>query len=280
MRHLFTVSTFALLLAGCGGSGKPEGQVIAKVNGTEITRPELNAALPRGQGAGGQAGTAATRNAVLDQLVMQELVAQEARRQGLDKTQGYLIASRRADNQILSDLLSQRVLRDLRTPYAANAAEFVRANPTRFERRELIRVDQLRFPAGAGVGEAQLRGARSLDAVAAMLSKANIRGARGQAILDTVTLEPAALRQLLALPAGQPFVVNEGGLAIVSVIVGRQPAPLTGATANRVAVDQLTQKAGRDALLKQLQVLRRGGQIEYQNGFAAPKTLPGAPTAL
>jgi EpsD family peptidyl-prolyl cis-trans isomerase len=279
MRHLVLVTTAALALSACGKSDKPEGQVIAKVNGTEITRPELNAALPRTGATASKEQNATTRNAVLDQLVMQELVAQEAREQGIDKTQAYLIASRRAQNQILSDLLSQRVLRDLRTPYATNVADYIRTNPTRFEQRELIQVEQIRFPAGSGISEAQLRAAPNLDAVAALLTRAKIRSARGRAAIDTLTLDPPALRQILSVPAGRPFVINENGLTIASVIVARRPAPITGEEAKKVALDQLTQTAGRDALIKQLELLRRKAKIEYQNGFAAPRPLPGMPTA-
>lgn len=278
MRHLVLVTTAVLALSACGRSDKPEGQVIAKVNGTEITRPELNAALPRTGATASKEQTATTRNAVLDQLVMQELVAQEARARGIDKTQAYLIASRRAQNQILSDLLSQRVLRDLRTPYATNVAEYIRTNPTRFEGRELIEVEQVRFPAGSGISEAQLRGAANLDAVTALLNQAKIRSGRGRAVIDSLTLDPAGLRQILSVPAGRPFVVNENGLTLVSVIVGRRPARLSGEEAKRVALDQLTQTAGRDALIKQLELLRRKAKIEYQNGFAAPRPLPGTLT--
>lgn len=271
-RLLFLVPVLAL--AACNSQSKPEGQVLATVNGREITRSELNAALPKLPN-GSDNDTATVRNAVLDELVMRELVSQEARRQALDKSQAYLIASKRSDDQILSDLLSRRIVQSLRPPYAKNADAFVRANPTRFGARTLLQVDQVRFPSGSVPGAA-LVGLKSIAELLQVLDKAKVKSERGRATLDSLTLTPEAYRQLVDLPAGQPFVVNENGLTLVSVINGRQSAPVTGDAANRLALQQLQQDAERTALVKQLQVLRQSAKIKYQAGFAPPKTPPVA----
>lgn len=273
LRPLSTiVSTVALSLglAGCGGDSVPAGQVVATVNGKEITRPELNAALPKTALASSK-DAPLVRNGVLDQLVMQELVVQEARRQGLDKSQEYLLASRRANDQILSSLLTRRVLQGLRTPYAQDVQSFQRANPTRFAERVVLAVNQVRFPDGT-LADASLKDVHTLDGVVAALEKAGAKGERGQAAIDSATLTPQALAQLRALPAGEPFVIHENGLTIVSTITGSQSAPLTGEQADKVAMQVIQQEASRTALLKQLETLRQGAKIEYQDGFAAPKT--------
>lgn len=266
-RIWWAVSPLAFL-AGCGHA-KPEGQVIATVNGQEITRPELNAALPnRGEVSGKNA--ARIRNVALDQVIMQQLVAQEARRQGLDKSQDYLLASKRADAQILAELLSRRVVQQLRQPYAQNVEQFVKTNPGRFADRQVLAVEQIRFSA-ATFDPQKLKDVHSLDAAAALLTQAKVPFERGRVAVDTLNLDADALRQLKALPPGEPFLSTAGTTAILSNIVGRQPAALEGEVAQRAGLEVLRQMAARAALAKQLEALRQKAQIDYQPGFGPSK---------
>ena len=279
MRVFTKVAGVALLagLTSCDNKPVANGQVVATVNGDEITRPELNAELPRQGNATDEKQIQAIRNAVLDQLVMQRLVVQEAKRVGLDRTQEYLLASRRANDQILSDLLSRRIVQQLRTPYAQDVDRFVRENPTRFGQRLILLTDQISFADGA-LSDAQLKTAKSLDVVLAMLSAAKIKFSRARPTVDTATLAPPAFVQLQGLAPGEPFIVREGGVMLVSAIIGRQPAPVTGAEAKRLATRVIQQRASQEALVKQLETLRKGAQVSYQPGFGPPRaaTIPSA----
>lgn len=270
-------SAFLLALAACGRAA-PEGQVIATVNGDEITRSQLNAALA-GAGGGGDIDDkrkAALRNAVLDRLIAQQLVAQEAKRQGIDKSQDYLLAIRAAEDRILADMLAARVVRGLRAPYARDAAQYIRDNPGRFAAREMLAVDQIRYPADR-YDPAGLKDARDLAAVAQRLTAAGVAFERGRAAIDSATVPPDLHRLLRTLPPGEPFVVTENGTTLASVIVDRRPAPVAPDAANRVALDMIRQDNARAALTRQLETLRRTAQIAYQPGFAAPRPAPASP---
>lgn len=253
-----------LALGACNiKSAIPGGQVVATVDGEEITRAELNAVLPNGP-VGNNAK--AIQSAALDHLIAQKLLAAEARRQRIDHSQDYLIASRRANDEILADLLTRKTVQELRTPYSQNVSAFVQANPTRFAQREILAVDQIRF-SDSTIDDAKMRDLHTLDAVIALLNQKKIEYKRGNTAIDSIKLEPAAFRQLTNLPAGEPFIVHDGGLTLVSVIVGRQPAPVPPEKTNEAALQILREQAARDALNQQMKTLRSKANIQFENGF-------------
>jgi peptidyl-prolyl cis-trans isomerase C len=87
MKRPFT--TFALMLAtaAVATAAVAQNKPAAKVNGTPIPQYRLDAAVQAGV-AQGQADTPQLRQSVRDALINQELVAQEAVRQGIDKQPG------------------------------------------------------------------------------------------------------------------------------------------------------------------------------------------------
>src|SRR4051812_47620141 len=73
------------LIAGCSRHAGDAGtQVVAKVNDSEISIPQLDYALQR-QSPEPAAPAASAARRVLDSLVERELAAQEARKLGLDR---------------------------------------------------------------------------------------------------------------------------------------------------------------------------------------------------
>ena len=91
----------ALVLAGCGkGGAEPEkGQVVATINGKDVTIHELNAEL---QGANVPANISADQKkqieqAALQQVVNRRILADIARERGLDKTPMFLLQEKRAE---------------------------------------------------------------------------------------------------------------------------------------------------------------------------------------
>ena len=271
MRRTVSALALALALAACGKS-KPEGQVVAVVNGEEITRPELNAIL-QNLNVPPKADKAAVQNSVLDQLVTERLVVQSAKQLEIDKSQDYLIASRRANDQILSELLSRRIVSSLRTAYAQDIQRYIAANPSRFANRTVIVVDQVRVPQEAIKG-LDFRNLHTLDAVIGLLRSRNAQFQRGRATLDSATLPSDAFRQIMSLPPGEPFTVTQGGQLLISAVIGQQVAPIQGELAKRVAMQLLQQDTAREALTRRLDTLRRAAKITYQDGFGPPPKPP------
>jgi peptidyl-prolyl cis-trans isomerase C len=89
---LFTSAASLLALGACDSAkdAKPAGQaakgpVAATVNGTAITQQTVDMIARQGAGAG-RPDTPESRKAIIDQLALQIVVAEEAIKKGLDKT--------------------------------------------------------------------------------------------------------------------------------------------------------------------------------------------------
>lgn len=114
MRALFVNGLLlgaALFVSGCGKNSSTEGalgkgQVIASVNGDDITIFELNAEL---QGVTLPSGEARKKieQAALQRIIDRKILAGIARERKLDKTPQYLIQTRRADDMLLVNLLQE-----------------------------------------------------------------------------------------------------------------------------------------------------------------------------
>lgn len=105
MKRYIALLIISSTLHGCHHSA--EGDIVAVVNGDEITRNELNAALPQAP-AGSDAML--VRNAALDRLVNERLMVQAARKDGLDKSQDYIVKSHSAENLILSSMFIRQTM--------------------------------------------------------------------------------------------------------------------------------------------------------------------------
>lgn len=265
MRWIWMMGALATLSA-CGGKDTPSGQVVATVNGEEITRAEVNASLPENTPSNSKAATN-IRNTVLEQLVAQRVVAQEAKRNKLDKSQQYLLATRRAEVQILAQLMTSRVLQAIRTPDDAAVDQYIAANPTRFADRVIFSADQIRAP-GNAIDPASLKDVHTLDGVLARFEAAGVQVARGSISTNSAGLSPQATRALLTMPAGEPFLTTENGLLLASVITSTRKAPLVGDSARKAALVLMRQEAGATALKRQYEALRKTAKVNYQNGFA------------
>lgn len=115
----------ALLLPAC--QRQPVGQVVAVVDGDEITRAELAAELR----SGGDTGSSA-REAALARLVERRLLARAARADALDKSQDYLIRSRQLADALLVQLLREQVGQAQPAPSDQAVTAFIRTNPAIF----------------------------------------------------------------------------------------------------------------------------------------------------
>lgn len=261
----------AMGVAGC--KREATGQVVAVVNGEEVSLSELNAEL-RNAPAGGDKEV--IRAAALQNLVNRKLLVQQARERGIDKDPDYLQRERRTADQVMIEMLGQQVTKNVPVPGPAEMDRFVQQNPQMFAERTVYNLDQIVFPQPADRNRLkELEADHTLDAVATRLGAMKIPFQRQKGNLDTVATPPELLKQITALPAGEPFVLATGGNVVVSVVTGQTKAPITGEEARKVAAEVLRRNAVTDLAQKQLKQARDAANIEYQPGFA-PKPEPSA----
>jgi peptidyl-prolyl cis-trans isomerase C len=261
----------ALLVSGC--DKKAEGQTVAIVNGEEITAAELNAELGAARLPAGLDKDQA-RSRVLQAMVDRRLLAQQAKKDGLDKSPEFLNQQRRLTEDLLIKMLASRQIDTAQLPSNQQVERFEAGRPGMFANREQWDLDQLRFsaPTDAAV-KARIGEAKSLDDIARALTDAGIPFARQKNRLDTAVIPQNLYGRLATADPGEPFIIPVGNLMIASVVVAREPAALTGEQARPIAVAAMRREQASKLMQDRLKALRQSAKIEYKQGFApAPAT--------
>lgn len=277
--HLFAGCALAVVsLSGCGREAT--GQVAAVVNGEEITLQEINqeigsAELPK------DVDRKAIQQQALQRIIDRRLVAQAARDDGIDKNPEYLMRQRQVSELLLVQMLGDKAGRAARMPDAAAIDKYIAEHPQTFADRAAYLVDRVQFKMPANPQQLeQLREDHSMNAVVAKLNSLGIEFQRGNVPLDSAKIPPQILERIKALPQGEPFLLPEGNMVTVGVVIATKPAPLTGPDARPIAVQLMrTEEVGK-VLEQRVKTARASAKIEYQTGFAPAKdAAPGKDAA-
>lgn len=269
MRSIAVLALGAVLLTGCGK--KAEGQVAAVVNGEEITVQEVNAEMgvvPASHGA--QKGDASKQ--ALQRIIERRLLAQAAKDDDLDKSPEYLIRQRALDDALLVQLLAKKVGATIKIPDTREIESFIASRPEQFANRSILSIDRIQFvPTGDSSLPARLEKTETMDEIAAVLKSSGIAFERGPTGLDSAQLGSSLAKQILALPAGKPFILPGPGVYVAGVVTSVRVVPVAGDRAKPVAVGILRNEQLSKTVQRRLDAAKAQAKIEYQAGFAPPK---------
>lgn len=272
----------AMALAGCGdsdGDSAPTGQVVATVDGEEITASELRLEIP--QGASDPAMAAAAQQNALNSLISRKLLVAEAKRQELEGSPLAAMVRKRAEDLAMVQLLQLSVAGGVPKVSDNEVAEFISSHPSTFSQRRLISVDQLLIPSAPEGLAKELSPLNSFEAIETALAAKNIGFVRSATVLDTLNLDPSAADTIGQMANGTVFLSPgaEGGLQ-ASRIASSRVEPLTGDEAKRVARLLLTQRRNTAQVRTALEDVIKRGQPKvkineaYTAAPAAGKTAP------
>jgi EpsD family peptidyl-prolyl cis-trans isomerase len=251
-------------LAGC--HKKPAGQVIATVNGEEITRRDLSAEISAA-GAQGAVDTAAIQPALTKALVDRKLLVQEAKRTKLDTNPQYLALRQRTDDILLAQMLAQSWNGKGRTTSNAEAQQFIGENPLMFGQRKALLVDEI-ITGADSITEAQLRPLSNNDAIAAWLTQHKKPFQRSNKPVDTLRIPKEIAQRMLAAQGGEPLAVRNGALYNIVQVKAVRDLPLPAADQLKVAKEAVQQQAQMKTNIAQIERLRQTADISYLPGFA------------
>ena len=280
MNRNILVALGAIAIVSVGGCGqKATGQVVAVVNGEEISLSDLNSEVQQlnlPEGADKKAATAAA----LQQLIDRKLLVQRAKSRNLDKDPAYLRQQRRMNDELLIGLLGKQVSGTVPVPSQTAITKFIADNPGMFSQRTIYALDQIQFalPADRTILK-QLEPAKDMPAVMAVLDRLGIKYQHKDASFDSAQTPPELLTKVTSLPPGEPFVLAASGRVIVSVITGKKLMPLGDADSRALANEAMRRKSMTELAQGQLKDARTGAKIEYQPGYEPPAAPAGTPGA-
>lgn len=237
-----------LALTGCGSKEAPSGQVVATVDGTEITQSELNAEIGdrRAPNAEQQKQLQA---AVLNQMIARVLLADAAKAQGLDDTPEAAMAKRRAEQVALIQLLERKLGAATPQVSAEEVTQFIADNPELFANRRIYIVDQIIVPSPPPALLKSLRELEDFEAIKTEIAKYRLSTSTAVGSVDALAVPPQFAKQIAALPATGVFITPERGMVRVNHIRESQVSPVSGDAAEALAKNMLIQR-------------RRGQQVQ------------------
>jgi EpsD family peptidyl-prolyl cis-trans isomerase len=266
------IGTLVIALAVTSCQKKPTGQSVAVVNGEEITASELNDALTSDNMLAGTDAKQA-RAAELQKLVDRKLIVQQAKSEGLDKSPEFLNQQRRSTEDLLINLLISRQANTRQVPTADEIAKFEASHPGMFAKREIWTLNQLVYPLPKDAAvTAKIAAAKTLDEVAQALTGAGIQFTKATKQFDSAMLPPNLYAQLSNLAPGEPFIAPGSDRAVASVITARQPAALSPDQQRQLALGAMKREQVGQMLGQRVKELKAKAKIEYQPGYAPPKS--------
>ncbi len=272
-RIALTIGAAGALLVLSGCDKKAEGQVVAIVDGDEITSQEVNGEL----GAAAQQGQPdqQMRNVALNRLIDRRLLAGVASDEGVESSPEYILRKRTLEENLLVQLMGEKLARDNKQPTAQQIDQMIAENPQAFADRTVFALDQIVFPMPPrrDVFDA-LTPAKTMAEVVAVLNKFGVKFQRGNNTIDSANLPPQVFQQFKRVGTSEPLVIPAGNAVTVAMIVQSEAAPVSGQAARTVAANAYAKREVEKALKTKLDAARKAGEIEYQSGFAAP-TQPG-----
>lgn len=263
-----------------GKAAAPTGQVVATVDGEEITANELNQELANVRMPQDAQAQKAIRNAALQSIINRHLVAKAAREQGLDKSPELAVQRAKMEDMAVIGALEKKLASSVPEPTAEEAQRYVAEHPNSFAQRKLFVVDQIMVPGIPPELVKQMEPLKTLAEVRALLQQNKVPHQNGVATIDGAAVDPEMVGKIAALPPGEVFVVRSGRGIAINQVRDTNTEPLTGPQAVQVATAILKRTRTQQIVTQQIgQIVQQGAaKVQYAEGYSAPPR-PGAPGA-
>jgi hypothetical protein len=250
----------ALLIVVACKPGPPGGQVVARVDGVDITRRDLLVEYTESGGAAAAASDpAGVERALLDRVIARKLLAAEARRRSIDRSPEFLGQEQRNRDMILGNQLTERMAGRMPPPTPDAVARYVASHADAFGARRLLTVG--RITANAGADRAALVQLGNLDRIARYLTDRGQAFRRTTEVLDSMAAPDRAAALVRA--AGHALVTVEGGYVVADQLLASMPQPIAPADRPRAAAAMLSATRYEALRRDTLATLRRNAAIEY-----------------
>lgn len=281
-KPILLLAVAAIAIAGCsklgGKSDKaPTGQVVATLDGTEITTREITTEL-QGMAVPPDMARRDAERLALGNIITRRMLAGEASQRELDKTPAFALQKRRAEEQLRVQALARDIAAKVSKPTRDEADKFIRDNPSMFRNRKFYILDQIQFLRPENIQELGLEDTNSMAEVEAILKANNIQFRRQPAGLDALRADPNFIQEVVKVLDKNPnelfmFASRQQGAPAPVVLVNQvketREQPFTGDKAREFAVNHLRNQRIQSALKAEVdrQQTARTERVTYQEGW-------------
>lgn len=266
------LTALAISLNGCEAPpATVKSETVATVAGDKISEAELKLVVAR-LGELDEAQRAEAKSRLLQALVDQRLLAQAAKRAGLDKDAAVEIAMARASREALVDAYLERRFKDIVKPSDSEIAAYYSQHPELYSQRRIYRVQELELkldPSRLSEVEAKLKSSRTLGDFVNWLKEQGIEGKSAAAVKPAEQIPTPLLARLSQMKDGQVMVLpGRPGHVLIRVLQASQLQPVS-LEQSHSAIERAMMSEKRKALMEaDLKKLREAAKIEYTSGYA------------
>lgn len=269
----WTLLAAGVALVACKAKEGPilESQVAARVNHGDITVHQVHSVLRIGAKSLAEQPEVAARRA-LGMLVEQELAAQAARSQGLDKDPQVLQRLEVARRDVLARAYQDRIAAQVTHAASDDIDRFYESHPELFSQRRIYTLQEYAIEAPVNrlaALVADLPGAQVAQRIEGRLDGAGVTyGSRiyAQAAED---MPLALLQKIYPLAPGKPLLVDQPVGTRLFIVLHAQPAPVSRQLAIPSIGGYLVTERQRREVQAQMKSLRDAATITLSPAFAA-----------
>jgi EpsD family peptidyl-prolyl cis-trans isomerase len=269
-----------LVLSGCNKGGKePTGQVVATIDGEEITVIDLRNEMGNFRAPDAKARNAAERQA-LDNIITRKLLAGAAKEQKIEKTPEFAQQQARLNETLLVRTWQDKLVKAVPPPSRDEVNGFIAKHPDLYANHKVLVLNQVVFPRPANQGlVAQLQPLKTMDEVTQWLTAKGIPYRSGSDQADVLQMQPEIVDQIMKLPPGELFVMPAGNMLAVNEIREARVTPLPNDVAAKHATQYLTAVRTREAIRRQFgaALAARRDEVKYAKAYQPTKPPAKAP---
>jgi EpsD family peptidyl-prolyl cis-trans isomerase len=252
---------------------KPNSQVVAKVNGKEITIHQVNFQLSQlGQLNQTQAKIASKQ--ILTRLIEQELLKQQALGDKLDKDPVVLQALDASRNQLLAQAYLERLLATAPKPSTSEIDTFYKEHPELFESRRVFNLQELVIVTNKekfNEIEAGLKSIKGINEIAIWLRDHQFPFSVNSNAKAAEQLPMELLKKLQQLKPGEVLMVPTQSTFNVIHLAGVENAPITRAKATPIIEQYFLNQNKNKMAQKEVVKLNDKANIEFEGLYADMK---------
>ena len=266
-------SVVCLLLVGLMSISLParpiaadEDNPAAELDGVAITQRQVDGAL-----ANARAATQAEKQAALDGIISQELMARQAARDKLDRAPAVVAAIASAKRQILAQAYLEARAQAIPKPTSAMVRAYYDEHPALFSERALYELQAINIRAdGAQLADVidHYNQIKTLNDMVDWLNANNIPHTSNVAVTSAEELPGDLLGPVSGLQAGQVIKVStDFGVSILQ-LVGKRAEPMTFVEAQPSIEAALVNQTLGEQMRQAVSELRSKATIEYFPPYA------------
>jgi len=273
-RNPSTAVLALVVLAGCGSHQSNGGivtQVVARINGHELTVSQLNRELLNG--GDGQGDPDQLRQAALDRLISRELIVQAAEAEKLDRES--LVAAQIGESRrrVLARAYAEQKVFPADQLDDAQLRTFYEQHPLLFKKRRVFHAVLFTVADAAKVPQqlsSQLTQMHSADGVRALLGHYGVEAQQESTSRAAEDLAPDWLPKLATSSAGELVQLKgPNGQLQIMLLTGIDDASIVFDEARPRIRRYLQVKRNEDALESYIATQRASAEIVYGEGHGA-----------